>query len=226
MIHKAVREWFCAQWNVWLWLAKVGMVPYQALPLLRFFAYNNIRTRKELKRWGEPGNEASTVHTIITVVLNRASKWQLLFSMRLESYLEVTDYNAALIKQLGLGRQNPSSRNHCQESSEEVNVDVHAGSRLAPQSSLQPLNFISSSPSLQKLLVHKVNYSSQESKSVLQVTELTANHKLETIWKQVSEWLDKLCLCSQVCSSIRKSACRVLQCFSSFMPPINSTTHL
>lgn len=138
----------------------------------------------------------------------------------LESNMELTDYNAALIKQLGLGRQNPSCRNHCQESSEELNIDVHAGtaSRLVPQSCL---NTTSSSQgmqsSLDKLPVHKAKYSSQELQSVIQVTEPTANHKLWIIWKQVSECLD---VCSQecTCSLIRKSACSMLQSFSSFMP--------
>ena len=133
----------------------------------------------------------------------------------LESYLEVTEYNRVLIKQMGLGRQNPSSRNHCQESSEELNIDVHAGtaSWSVPQSCL---NTTSSSQdmlfSLKKLPVHKVSY---ESQLVLQITELTTNHKLWTIWKQVSECLD---VCSQVCSLIRKSTCSMLQSFSSFMP--------
>ena len=40
---------------------QVGEVPYQALPLLRFFAYK-IRAREKVrKREGEPGDEASTV---------------------------------------------------------------------------------------------------------------------------------------------------------------------
>ena len=134
----------------------------------------------------------------------------------LESYLELTEYDRALIKQLGLGRRNPSSTNHCQESSEELNIDVHAAtaSQLVLQSHL---NTTSSSQgmlsSLDKLPVHKVSY---ESQLVIQITELTTNHKLQTIWRQVNKWLG-VCL-SQVCSLIRKSTCSMLQSFSNFMP--------
>ena len=40
---------------------RVGEVPYQALPLLRFFAYK-IRTREKVrKREGEPGDEAKSI---------------------------------------------------------------------------------------------------------------------------------------------------------------------
>ena len=37
---------------------RVGGVPYKALPLLRFFAYN-IRVHEKVRREGEPGDEAT-----------------------------------------------------------------------------------------------------------------------------------------------------------------------
>ena len=38
---------------------RVGRVPYQALPLLRFFAYKIHVREKVRKREGEPGDEAT-----------------------------------------------------------------------------------------------------------------------------------------------------------------------
>ena len=42
-------------WPRW---PRVGAVPYQTLPLLRFFAYNIRARKKSEKGEGEPGNEA------------------------------------------------------------------------------------------------------------------------------------------------------------------------
>jgi hypothetical protein len=67
----AARERYCAQLSAW---PRVGAVPYQALPLLRFFAYN-ICARKEKKvrkGEGEPGNEASLcLGTVIVCFFGR-----------------------------------------------------------------------------------------------------------------------------------------------------------
>ena len=40
----------------------MGGVPYQALPLVRFFAYNIHVREKVSKGEGEPGNEASLLY--------------------------------------------------------------------------------------------------------------------------------------------------------------------
>ena len=56
-MHNGARGRHGHGWPRW---PRVGAVPYQALPLLRFFACN-IRARKKVRKGeGEPGNEAST----------------------------------------------------------------------------------------------------------------------------------------------------------------------
>ena len=85
-----------------------------------------------------------------------------LLSVRLESLQEITDYNTALIKQLGIGRGNQESTDKYEEPSHEDNIDVHAGSLSKQQLLLEPLNSSQSTQStkiFQKVSAQKISLS-------------------------------------------------------------------
>ena len=146
-----------------------------------------------------------------------------MLSIHLESHEELSDYNAALIKQLGIGRENPSNRDKYQEPSKH-NIDVNAGSVLEPLLTLKPWNCISSvqdalsviRTSLKKVSTQKNCYHSCIAPLMSCIVTCTSTVGERTaLWKTcewIGELLEKICLCYRVSSSeVKCRFSRVLQ---------------
>ena len=156
----------------------------------------------------------------------------------IESHEEATDYNTALIKQLGIGRVNPRNKDDYQEPAQEDNIDVQAGSLLEtpkklmsteewkslPQLLLEPLNCVNSSQgtqssnSLPKALTQNFGCWLQEPLLISLITEalsLVYEWTMSTynmLWTNVEPWADKIHSLCQVNSSVVKYSCHYFSC--------------